>query len=223
MAVCSTFSNAEIVELDLHEEGDALITYDTNSGLEWLDFKETEKYYSLYAIKNSAYVTEKGFRIATQDELISLLSNIAETEFSQFSYDYRLENNNIYSWGNVYHHMADENTHDLIELIKSFGLYEREYYKSAYPLWRYYLKGYFANHAGIEGNYGYAIVNANIQLVRGDFDYDNNFKTTIIKDFNVDNLTGSFFLVRDPNDVSAPFAIGTLSLMGLAAMRRKRK
>jgi len=74
--VLSTNVSAEIISVDWQTTGDNLITYDTTSGLNWLDLTETNNL-------SYEYVSEQfgsgdqfdGFRYATPEEVINLWAN----------------------------------------------------------------------------------------------------------------------------------------------------
>jgi len=63
--------NAALMEQDLFSAGDGLVTFDSMTGLQWLDVTETVGL-SYGDVLNSQYITDLSFRYATQQELISL-------------------------------------------------------------------------------------------------------------------------------------------------------
>lgn len=64
-------TNAELVARDLDTEGDAGLTFDTSSGLEWLDLTLTMGL-SYNDVLESPYAQDRGFRLATVDEFYAL-------------------------------------------------------------------------------------------------------------------------------------------------------
>jgi hypothetical protein len=78
----STQSHALLYEQDLvPSSGDALLTLDTDTGLQWLDLSETF-YTTLGEDINSTFITDLGFRFATATELETLFLNAG---FSQIN------------------------------------------------------------------------------------------------------------------------------------------
>jgi len=65
---------AALIEIDLYSSGDALLTRDTRTGLEWLDISQTVGM-SYGEVLTSNYVSNMSFRYANQQELISLYDN----------------------------------------------------------------------------------------------------------------------------------------------------
>ena len=66
---------------DLNSPGDKLLTIDTNIGLEFLDVSAT----SMVGFNDTLltpFVTEQGFRFATRDEFVQLLTDAGFTDFS---------------------------------------------------------------------------------------------------------------------------------------------
>lgn len=83
-------ANAALLESNLQTAGDGLITIDTATGLEWLDFDQmrmnsnwTGGTYDpdetvgdfMARVTSSGYVTEQGFRLATAAEVATLFQN----------------------------------------------------------------------------------------------------------------------------------------------------
>lgn len=66
------------LELDLQTIGDKLVTYDTETRLEWLDVRLNERVSFDQALLTS-YVVEQGFRHATDSEVRELLANFGIT------------------------------------------------------------------------------------------------------------------------------------------------
>jgi hypothetical protein len=64
--------NATLIERDLFSPGDGLLTYDTQSGLEWLDWTYTDYGVSYNDILTSELVSDNGLRYATQQEVCVL-------------------------------------------------------------------------------------------------------------------------------------------------------
>lgn len=64
-------ANALLVEADLYAPGDALLTRDTRTGLEWLDLTQTRGL-SVNAANASALAKEQGFRVANVYEVDAL-------------------------------------------------------------------------------------------------------------------------------------------------------
>lgn len=72
----SSASNAEFIETDWLVEGDKNATFDTVSGLEWLDLTET-KGYSLQQAKDAIVSGElSGWRLPTEAEMVELVTNL---------------------------------------------------------------------------------------------------------------------------------------------------
>ena len=73
---CVPQAKATLIQTDLSAPGDGLLTYDSASGLEWLDLTET---YSLFGRDVLANISGggiwDGFHIATREEVSSLWSN----------------------------------------------------------------------------------------------------------------------------------------------------
>lgn len=68
VTMCATSANAALIVRDLHTNGDGLLTYDTVSGLEWLDLSV-----SLGRAPLSVLSTYTDFRMATRGEVETLL------------------------------------------------------------------------------------------------------------------------------------------------------
>ena len=64
-------ASALLVESDLYAPGDALLTRDTRTGLEWLDLTQTRGL-SVNGANSSALATEQGFRVANVYEVDAL-------------------------------------------------------------------------------------------------------------------------------------------------------
>ena len=71
LACVAPMAAAELQERDFLTSGDGLITYDTATGLEWLDLPQTVGL-SYNQILASPLVTEHKFRFATEDDLRTL-------------------------------------------------------------------------------------------------------------------------------------------------------
>ncbi|WDP89352.1 MAG: PEP-CTERM sorting domain-containing protein [Desulfobacter sp.] len=67
-------AQADIIEIDL-TPGDALITRDTNTGLEWLDLSATDGM-SYNDVLVSQWYTEYGFHHATEEEFVGFFTNV---------------------------------------------------------------------------------------------------------------------------------------------------
>lgn len=73
--------NAALIEGNLATAGDGLITIDTSTGLEWLDFDQnrigTDETVAnaMARVMSGTYATEDGFRIATAAEVATLFQN----------------------------------------------------------------------------------------------------------------------------------------------------
>lgn len=74
-------ADAALLERDWMSNGDGLLTYDSGTGLEWLDLNST------YGVSHNEMLTllspgqtYDGFRFATPDELITLLSHAGVSE-----------------------------------------------------------------------------------------------------------------------------------------------
>lgn len=63
----STAADAALIARDYATPGDGLLTYDTNSGLEWLDFSVSYGH-----APGAALATHPGFHMASRDEVTSL-------------------------------------------------------------------------------------------------------------------------------------------------------
>jgi len=74
LGIASQFAHAELVSMDYAAAGDGLVTRDTASGLEWLDWSATANY-SINQIQAGAGGYLSAFRYATAGELAQLLSN----------------------------------------------------------------------------------------------------------------------------------------------------
>jgi MYXO-CTERM domain-containing protein len=67
-------ANAALVSADLRNAGDGLVTRDTASKLEWIDFTETVGL-STTQLAGAGWWKDAGFRSATREEVLQLLSN----------------------------------------------------------------------------------------------------------------------------------------------------
>lgn len=101
----SSLASAELVERDYLTQGDGHISYDTQTGLEWLDFSYT-KGMSIY---NYLQNPVSDFRVANYDELTTMFNNalgFPEGTSEKFNYmgksseDAVLMNNFIDTFGN---------------------------------------------------------------------------------------------------------------------------
>ncbi len=70
-----------LVARDLNGPGDKLLTFDTNTGLEFLD-PATTQLISYNDTLQTPFVTQQGFRFATSNEFVQLLRDAGFTDFS---------------------------------------------------------------------------------------------------------------------------------------------
>ena len=75
---------AALIAHDLLAPGDALMTYDSDTNLEWLDLTLT-KNQSYTGVEASIYFTNHGFRHATTDEVTTLFENAGGTVNTPFN------------------------------------------------------------------------------------------------------------------------------------------
>jgi hypothetical protein len=73
LGLTATSANATLVHSDWQTAGDQLITVDTNSGLQWLNFSQTTIGHQ--AIRDSLSTVYEGFRFANAGELFGLFSS----------------------------------------------------------------------------------------------------------------------------------------------------
>jgi hypothetical protein len=82
LALCSFLparaANAVLIELDLLAPGDGLITRDTNTGQDWLDWTATTGLSVLDILGGSGGWAALGFRYAVSSEVCSLISTYGE-------------------------------------------------------------------------------------------------------------------------------------------------
>jgi hypothetical protein len=79
------FAHAAFVSLDWKTSGDALITRDTATGLEWLDITETtERSFTDVKSQFSVGGEFSGFRYASDTEVIQLLRNFGFNNFDSY-------------------------------------------------------------------------------------------------------------------------------------------
>lgn len=104
-----TIVHAALVEKDLNTKGDALITLDTESGLEWLDVTATVGL-SYNEAKATTFVTESGFRHATVKEVRSLY-----------------EAAELNTFGCLYAHDNFDGATLLLKLLGSTGVYAERF------------------------------------------------------------------------------------------------
>jgi len=85
---------AELIEADFISAGDSLLTYDTDTNLEWLDityFQGSSR--SVVEIYHSGFLSTYGFRYANQSEISTLFSNAGiqeiadDIEWTSVNYD----------------------------------------------------------------------------------------------------------------------------------------
>lgn len=77
-----TSSHAVLVERDWLTEGDALITYDTSTGLEWLDIPATSNIpYNDVIIRINTLIEYDGFTFATKQQVITFFNSGKLLEF----------------------------------------------------------------------------------------------------------------------------------------------
>ena len=81
----SMSAHAEITSTDLYASGDGLVTFDSNTGLEWIDLTETSGH-TIESITPLLSSTLSGFRVATQTEVEEMLSSIMPSILSPTSY-----------------------------------------------------------------------------------------------------------------------------------------
>lgn len=77
----SAIASTVFIEVDLETPGDAFVTYDTNTGLQWLDVPLTFELSVNEAI-GTKYVQDLGFRHATDAEIRVLLENFGITDLT---------------------------------------------------------------------------------------------------------------------------------------------
>ena len=73
-------AQAALISMDLAEQNDGLLTFDTDTGLEWLDLTETADL-SINQVLAGGFVTVGFFRYVSSDELRTLYLNAGITEF----------------------------------------------------------------------------------------------------------------------------------------------
>jgi hypothetical protein len=78
-----TPASASLVQIDFLTAGDGLLTLDTATGLEWLDFSLTLGR-SFNQTLASPYVLVYGFRFATETELRSLYATVGITQIGEY-------------------------------------------------------------------------------------------------------------------------------------------
>lgn len=80
-------TEATLISQDLRSSGDGLLTFDTDTGLSWLDVTEALGRSRNEVLRGyGGLTTELGFRYATENELSQLLSNAGVTEGSIWGY-----------------------------------------------------------------------------------------------------------------------------------------
>ncbi|MEJ2611553.1 MAG: hypothetical protein P8179_16085 [Candidatus Thiodiazotropha sp.] len=94
-----TSANAALISQDLSASGDGLITYDSATGLSWLDAPLTAgRTYAEVASGFGGYTTNFGFRYATEEEVTVLFSNAGVVQGNIWGY-WNYENPNYLASG----------------------------------------------------------------------------------------------------------------------------
>ncbi|MBU4262054.1 MAG: VPLPA-CTERM sorting domain-containing protein [Proteobacteria bacterium] len=80
-------AGASLVAQDLSTPGDSQLTYDSDTGLSWLNVSNTTLHsYNEIISGFGEFITTKGFRYATGDEVGTLLANYGITQLSSGTY-----------------------------------------------------------------------------------------------------------------------------------------
>lgn len=74
-------ANAALIERDLFTANDARLTYDTNSGLEWLNLTETLGQSYDAVVGGYGGFISMGFRYAAVEEVRSLYNNVSISQY----------------------------------------------------------------------------------------------------------------------------------------------
>lgn len=193
--VITTNANANLISVDLSKTGDSLLTYDTSTGLEWLDLTLTKGVsYNEVLSGFDGFTTSQGFRYATVNEVSGLFSNagVAQTSwvwgYWNFNNPGYLANSSLVSLLGLTYPFDGLSTY-------SFGLNE-------------------SNTLGGQGSHDYAMVGYNNHA-----DYVASLAIGTLNDSTNSPNVGSF-LVRDVSTVPVPSAIwmfltGFVGLLGL--------
>jgi hypothetical protein len=204
-ALASTMAfsaSAEIINTDLNTAGDNLVITDTVTGLEFLNLNKTMGM-TVSAVKAQLNTTFLGWRLSTGEEASSMLSNLLEGYGGYIDY---------------------------------FGL-GRPSYETLYGVDSRSASALIGVSSWLQ-SYGMAASGSNDIRMYGFAYNETNKNTTMFSNYGPhdeswSNPGYSTWLVRDAsadivdensgvNDVSTPFALSSLALLGFGAIRRKR-
>ena len=209
LTLYSGVANAELVETDWLELGDALSVLDTKTGLEWLDFTQTGAM-SINQVESLLTTQFKGWRLPTENEIIDLMrGNITNQQYNAGGY---------LSVGNEAEYQAERQTFydsfgHLNDIRYSLALYEQENGNVAYAgvnsTTFAYLGRSSLNTGSSSANYGVFLVS------------DGGTTLTSINNPNI-NTPGFEGNVHDLKSVPLTGSV-TLMGLGLAGLTFRRK
>jgi len=192
--------NASLSSQDLSAPGDGQLTYDSVTGLSWLDLTATvEQSYNQIMAGYGGFTTDHGFRYATVDEVGRLFSD-AEVVQTDWVWGYWNFNNPGY--------LANSSLVSLLGITYPFdGL-------STYS---FGLTG--SNTLGAQDSHDYAMVGYNNHA-----DYIASLAIGTINDSTNSPNVGSF-LVRDVSSIPVPSAVWLFStgLFGFIKLNRRKQ
>jgi hypothetical protein len=204
-ALASTMAfsaSAEIINTDLNAAGDNLVITDTVTGLEFLNLNKTMGM-TVSAVKAQLNTTFLGWRLSTGEEASSMLSNLLEGYGGYIPY--------VHGGKSSYGSLLGENTTDALQITggnesnQSYGMAISESNNIRMYGFTYYPSN---GNTGLYSNYG-----------PHDESWSNpGFATWLVRDASADIVDEN----SGVNDVSTPFALSSLALLGFGAIRRKR-
>lgn len=200
--------HALLFERDLYSEGDGLITYDSISGIEWLDLSVTRNlYYPYVVIRDQGGWLSAGWRISNEQEVDGFLGNNSGLSEGQ---------------GSGWIPSVQENR--MVSLMEFFGVqYQSDIVGSSFS-WRNYI---VFDDGTDNGWVGRAIFTTYFQVDANRLVTSSNSNwTSSIDGVHSTHSQGGMFMVRDaaPAPVPEPSTIILLctGIAGLAGYRRKR-
>lgn len=201
LSALSFSAQSEVINTDWESTGDNKVITDTTTGLEFLNLTETLGM-SIGSVKALLNTTFSGWRISTGAEASSMLANLLASSTGFLDYNP----------GGVasYKKIVDTDTMDAFKITGGSSL--NQAYGMSTSGNKVFMYGFSysesVNSTNLYSNYG----------PRDDAWSNPSYSTWLVREISTDIVDEDAAV----NDVSTPFALSSLALLGFGAFRRKR-